>query len=49
MRKLQSKRFRQSAVGENFNLKHETQLKKKTHSNDGGNYTHEHHEVKEKL
>ena len=42
------KRFRQSAIRENFNLKHETQLKK-THSNNGGNYTHQYKEVKEKL
>ena len=41
------KRFRQSAI-ENFNLKHETKLKK-THSNNGGNYTYPYNEVKEKL
>ena len=41
------KRFRQSAIGENSNLKQETQLKK-THSNNGGNYTHQYDEVKEK-
>ena len=42
------KRFRQSAIRENFNLKLETQLKK-THSNNGGDYTHQYNEVKEKL
>ena len=42
------KRFHQSAIRENFNLKPETQLKK-THSNNGGNYTHQYNEVKEKL
>ena len=40
--------FRQSAIRENFNLKPETQLKK-THSNNGGNYTHQYNEVKENL
>ena len=42
------KRFRQNAIRENFNLKPETQLKK-THSHNGGNYTHQYNEVKEKL
>ena len=42
------KRFRKRAIRENFNLKPETQLKK-THSNNGGNYTHQYKEVKEKL
>ena len=42
------KRFRQSAIRENFNLKTETQLKK-TLSNNGGVYTHQYNEVKEKL
>ena len=42
------KRFRQSAVRENFNLKHELQLKR-THSGNGGNYTNQYNEVKEKL
>ena len=32
----------------NFNLKHETRLKK-THSNNGGTYTRQYKEVKEKL
>ena len=41
-------RFHQSAIEENFNPKHETQLKK-NHSNNGGNYTHQYKEVKEKL
>ena len=42
------KRFRKSAIRKNFNLKPGTQLKK-THSNNGGNYTHQYNEVKEKL
>ena len=42
------KHYRKSAIRENFNLKPETQLKK-THSNNGGNYTHQYNEVKEKL
>ena len=42
------KRFRKSAIRENFNLKPETQLKK-THSNNGGNYTHQYNEVQENL
>ena len=42
------KRFRQSAIRENFNLKSETQLNE-THSNNGGNYNHQYIEVKEKL
>ena len=42
------KRFRQSAIRKNLNLKPETQLKK-THSNNGGNHTHQYNEVKEKL
>ena len=42
------KRFRESAIPENFNLKLETQPKK-THSNDGGNYSHQYIEVKQKL
>ena len=42
------KRFRQSAIRENFNLKSETQLNE-THSNNGGNHTHQYDEVKEKL
>ena len=41
-------RFGQSAIVGNFNLKHETQLKK-TPSNNAGNYTHLYSEVKEKL
>ena len=40
--------FGQSAIRENFNLKHGTQLKK-THSNNSRNYTHLYNEVKEKL
>ena len=43
-----SKRFLQSAIRENFKLKPGTQLKE-THSNNGGNYTHQYNEVKEKL
>ena len=42
------KRFRKSAIRKNFNLKRETQPKK-IHSNNGGNYTHQYNEVKEKL
>ena len=42
------KRFRQSAIRENFNLKPELQLKK-THSNNGGNCIHRKKEVREKL
>ena len=42
------KRFRQSAIRENFNLKPETQLQK-THSNNGGNYTNQYNQVKEKM
>ena len=42
------KRFRQSAIRENFNLKPETQLQR-THSNNGDNYTNQNNEVKEKL
>ena len=42
------KRFRRSAIRENFNLKPETQLEK-THSNNGGNYTDHYNEVKETL
>ena len=42
------KRFRKSAIRENFNLKPETQLKK-THSKNGGNYTQQYNEVKDKL
>ena len=42
------KRFRQSAIGQTVNLKHEQQLEK-THSNNGGNFTHQYEEVKEKL
>ena len=42
------KRFRQSAIRENFNLKPETQLQK-THSNNGDNYTNQYKEEKEKL
>ena len=38
------KRFGQSAIGENFNLKLETQLKKLI-PQDGGNYTHQYNEV----
>ena len=41
------KRFRQSAIRENFNLKLDTA--ENTLSNNGGNYTHQYHEVKEKL
>ena len=40
-------RFRQKAIRENFNLKHETQLKK-LHSSNGDNYTHQYKEIKEK-
>ena len=42
------KRFRQSAIRKNFNLKHETQLKK-TQPNNGDNYTHQYNEVKEEM
>ena len=42
------KRFRKSAIRENFNLKPKTQLKK-TLSTNGGNYTHHYIEAKEKL
>ena len=42
------KRFRDTAMRENFNLKIETYMKK-THSNIQGNYTHEYNEVKDKL
>ena len=42
------KRFRQSAIRENFNLKPETQLKI-THSKNGGNYANQYNEKKEKL
>ena len=42
------KRFRQSAIRENFNLKPKSQLKK-TLSTNGGNYTHHYIEVKENL
>ena len=42
------KRFRQSAIRENFNLKPETQLQK-THSNNGDNYTNRYNQVKDKL
>ena len=42
------KRFRKNAIQENFNPKPETQLKK-THTNNGGNCTHQYNEVKEKL
>ena len=42
------KLFRQSAIGENVNLKHETQLKK-THSINGDNCTNQYSQVKEKL
>ena len=40
------KLFRQSAIGENVNLKHETQLKK-IQSNNRGNYTHQYNEKRE--
>ena len=43
-----SKRFRDTAMRENFNLKHET-LMKKSHSNNRDNLTHQYNEVKEKL
>ena len=43
-----SKRFRQIAIRENFNLKPETQLKK-THSNNVGNHTNQYKKAKEKL
>ena len=46
--KSNCKRFCQSAIRENFNLKLKTQLKK-TQSNNGGNYTHQYNGVKEKL
>ena len=42
------KHLRQNAIRENFNLKPKTQLKK-IHSNNGGNYTHQYNEEKEKL
>ena len=42
------KRFRKSAIRENFNPKPKTQLKK-TQSNNGDNCTHQNNEVKEKL
>ena len=42
------KRFGQSAIRENFNLKHEPQLQTKLSKN-GGNFTHQKNEVKEKL
>ena len=42
------KRFRQSAIRENFNLKPETQLQK-TLSNNGDNYTNQNNQLKEKL
>ena len=42
------KRFRESAIKENINLKHETQLKK-THAINGGDCTHQYKKVKEKL
>ena len=42
------KRFRKSAIRETSNLKPEPQ-RKKTHSINGGNYTHQYNEVKEKL
>ena len=42
------KRFRKSAKRENFNQKPEAQ-KKKTHSNNWANYTHQKNQVKEKL
>ena len=41
-------RLRQSAIRKNFNLKPETQLKKILSKN-GGNYTNQYNEVKEKL
>ena len=42
------KRFRKSAIREKLNLKPETQLQN-SHPNNGGNYTHQYNEVKEKL
>ena len=42
------KRFRQSAIRKNFNLKRETQLQK-THSNNGDNYTNQYNQLNEKL
>ena len=42
------KRFRQSAIRENFNLKPETQ-NRKTHFKNRSNNTHQNSEVKEKL
>ena len=42
------KRFRKRAKRQNFNQKPGAQ-KKKTHSNNWGNYTHQHNEMKEKL
>ena len=42
------KRFGQNAIRENFNLKHEPQLKTKLSKN-GGNFTHQKNDVKEKL
>ena len=46
--RIQLRTFRQKAVGENFNLKAETQLKK-IHSNNGGNHTNQKNEAKQKL
>ena len=42
------KRFRDTAIRENFNLKTETQMKK-TQFNNRGSYIHQYNEVKEKL
>ena len=42
------KRFRKSAIRENFNLEPGTQLKI-THSYNESNYTHQNNEVKENL
>ena len=42
------KRFSQSAIRENFNLKPKTQLRK-TDSDKGGHYTHQYNEEKEHL
>ena len=47
-RESNCKRFRKNVKRENFNLKPET-LMQKTHSHNGGNYTHQYIEIKEKL
>ena len=42
------KRLRQSAIRENFNLKPETQLRKRSFQQQS-NYTHQYNEAREKL